>query len=41
MGFVGVRKVKFGEEGIDERLIKEAPEREWETLVMEGQKPEL
>lgn len=39
-GFVEVRRVAFGREGTDRRLIQEAPHREWETLIMEARKPE-
>lgn len=39
-GFINVKVVKYGEEGTDQRLIKEEPVRRWETLVMEAQKPE-
>lgn len=39
VGFINVRKVCFGEEGIDKRLIKEEPIRRDETLVIEAQKP--
>ncbi len=38
-GFAGVRRVAFGTEGSDRRLIKEEPFREWETLVVEARKP--
>jgi predicted SAM-dependent methyltransferase len=38
-GFVNVRKVEFGIEGTDKRLIKEKEVRKHETLVMEAQKP--
>lgn len=38
VGFVNVKVVKFGKEGIDKRLIKEENIREWVTLVMEAQK---
>jgi predicted SAM-dependent methyltransferase len=39
IGFVNIKKVKFGEEGSDKRLIKEEAVRKWETLVVEAQKP--
>jgi|WetSurSiteA1Bulk_404760.scaffolds.fasta_scaffold19483_2 predicted SAM-dependent methyltransferase len=39
IGFINVEKVKFGSEGTDKRLIKEEKIREWETLVLEAQKP--
>jgi hypothetical protein len=39
LGFVNVRKVEFGIEGTDKRLIKEKEVRKHETLVMEAQKP--
>ena len=38
-GFVNIRKVKFGKEGSDKRLIKEEKERKIGTLVIEAQKP--
>lgn len=38
-GFVNVRKVEFGKEGSDKRLIKEEDVRRSETLVIEAQKP--
>jgi predicted SAM-dependent methyltransferase len=38
-GFINVRKVEFGKEGTDKRLIKEEEVRKEETLVMEAQKP--
>jgi hypothetical protein len=38
-GFINISKVKFGKTGTDNRLIKEEPEREDPTLVMEGLKP--
>jgi predicted SAM-dependent methyltransferase len=38
-GFINVRKVKFGKEGSDPRLIKEQEPRFSDTLVMEAQKP--
>jgi len=41
IGFINIKKVKFGIEGTDERLIKEEKVREWETLVMEAQKPKI
>jgi len=40
-GFNNIRKVSFGTEGSDVRLIKEESVRKWETLVMEAQKPAL
>jgi hypothetical protein len=39
IGFINIKKVKFGEEGSDLRLIKEEAVRKWETLVVEAQKP--
>ena len=39
IGFINIRRVKFGEEGTDRRLIKEEDVRSWETLVVEAQKP--
>jgi len=38
-GFTSVRRVGFGREGSDRRLIKEEAHREWETLVVEARKP--
>lgn len=38
-GFINVKEVQFGVEGKDVRLIKEEKIREWETLVVEAQKP--
>lgn len=38
VGFINIRKVEFGKEGADERLIKEEEVRKSETLVMEAQK---
>jgi predicted SAM-dependent methyltransferase len=38
-GFTSIRKVQFGVEGFDQRLIKEEAVRRWETLVVEAQKP--
>jgi len=38
-GFVNVRKVEFGQEGTDKRLILEKEERRIGTLVIEAQKP--
>lgn len=38
-GFVNIKKVEFGIEGTDKRLIKEEEVRKHETLVMEAQKP--
>jgi predicted SAM-dependent methyltransferase len=39
IGFTSERRVAFGTEGTDRRLIKEEAGRRWETLVMEAQKP--
>lgn len=39
IGFRNVRKVKFGEEGVDKSLIKEEEIRCWESIVIEAQKP--
>jgi predicted SAM-dependent methyltransferase len=39
VGFINIKKVKFGEEGTDKRLIKEEGVRQWETLVVQAQKP--
>jgi predicted SAM-dependent methyltransferase len=41
IGFVDIRKVLYGTEGIDKRLIKEEKAREVGTLVLEAQKPIL
>lgn len=38
-GFINIRKVEFGKEGVDKRLIKEEEVRRSETLVLEAQKP--
>ncbi|OFX56509.1 MAG: hypothetical protein A2046_14195 [Bacteroidetes bacterium GWA2_30_7] len=38
-GFINIRKVEFGKEGTDKRLIKEEEFRRHETLVIEAQKP--
>jgi predicted SAM-dependent methyltransferase len=38
IGFINIRKVKFGEEGTDKRLIKEEEVRKFESLVLEAQK---
>jgi predicted SAM-dependent methyltransferase len=38
-GFINIRKVEFGKEGTDKRLIKEEEVRKFETLVLEAQKP--
>jgi predicted SAM-dependent methyltransferase len=38
-GFVNVREVLFGKTGTDHRLIKEEQVREYQTLVIEAQKP--
>jgi predicted SAM-dependent methyltransferase len=38
-GFVNIRKVDFGNEGTDKRLIKEEEVRRKWTLVIEAQKP--
>lgn len=38
-GFVNVKKVIFGEEGTDKRLIKEEEVRKIDSLVIEAQKP--
>ena len=38
-GFINIRKVEFGKDGIDKRLIKEEEVRRIETLVLEAQKP--
>jgi len=39
VGFKKIKKVEFGSEGYDKRLIKEEKIRKWETIVMEAQKP--
>lgn len=39
IGFVNIKRVKFGEEGTDKRLIKEENTRKEVTLVIEAQKP--
>lgn len=39
IGYINIKKVEFGIEAFDKRLIKEEKVREWETLVMEAQKP--
>ena len=38
-GFINIRKVEFGKDGTDKRLIKEEEGRRHETLVLEAQKP--
>lgn len=38
-GFIKVKKVEFGIEGTDKRIIKEEEVRKWETIVVEAQKP--
>jgi predicted SAM-dependent methyltransferase len=38
-GFIRINEVQFGEEGHDNRLIKEEEVRKFETIVMEAQKP--
>jgi len=38
-GFVNIRKVEFGKEGTDKRLIKEEEVRRIDTIVLEAQKP--
>lgn len=38
VGFINVRVVDF-QHGADKRLFKEQPERKWESLYMEAQKP--
>jgi predicted SAM-dependent methyltransferase len=38
-GFINIRKVEFGKEGTDKRLIKEEDIRKIDTLVLEAQKP--
>jgi len=39
IGFINIKEVEFGKEGIDKRLIKEEEVRKFETLVIEAQKP--
>lgn len=39
VGFVNVKKVEYGIEGADQRLIKEKESRKKESLVIEAQKP--
>ena len=39
VGFINVKKVIYGKEGHDKRLIKEEQAREEATLIMEAQKP--
>lgn len=39
VGFINIKKVQFGTEGSDRRLIKEEDARRTWTLVMEAQKP--
>lgn len=39
VGFINVKKVVYGEEGSDPRLIKETASRKCESLVIEAQKP--
>jgi len=39
IGFINVKKVVYGEEGSDRRLIKETESRKNESLVIEAQKP--
>lgn len=38
-GFINIKEVEFGKEGVDKRLIKEKEIRRYETLVIEAQKP--
>ena len=38
VGFVNIKKVEYGIEGHDERLIKETPSRKSQSLVIEAQK---
>jgi len=40
IGFTGIKRVEFGVEGTDKRLIKEEEIRKWSTLVVEAQKPD-
>ena len=37
-GFSNIKKVEFGIEGTDNRIIKEEDVRKWETIVVEAQK---
>lgn len=39
IGFINIKKVDYGKEGSDPRLIKEPETRKLESLVMEAQKP--
>jgi predicted SAM-dependent methyltransferase len=39
IGFVDIKKVRFGEEGADQRLIKDNMVRKHESLVIEARKP--
>lgn len=39
VGFINIKKVEFGIEGTDKRIIKEEEVRKWETIVIEAQKP--
>lgn len=41
VGFVNIKKVEYGIEGHDSRLIKESESRKFESLVMEAQKPNI
>ena len=38
IGFTNIRKVEFGKDGLDKRLIKEPSGRKQESLVLEAQK---
>ena len=38
-GFINIKEVEFGKDGVDKRLIKEEEVRKHETLVIEAQKP--
>lgn len=38
-GFINIRRVEFGKDATDKRLIKEEEVRKHETLVIEAQKP--
>lgn len=40
-GFINTRRVEFGKEGTDRRLIKEKETRKRGTLVLEAQKPDF
>ena len=39
VGFINVKKVEYGIEGHDQRLIKEPESRKFESIVMEAKRP--